>query len=424
MHYLKPEYLFTNGNMFIHELKKFSIIENSANCFFESKKNIKINTDPLTKINKRFDLLKDELKQNKEKKIKNIILCSSNEQEERLNTILKHDKEKLEYKCILFSLHEGFIDHTNKQAIYTDHQIFDRYHKFKPKTKFTDKQAITVKQLTQLKIGDYVTHIDHGIGIFKGLHKIENNGKYQEVIKLTYTQGDILYISIHSLHKISKFSASEGKEPKINQLGSPVWKKTKDKTKTKIKKIAFNLIQLYAKRKLKKGFSYSPDTYLQYELESSFMYEDTVDQNKATNEVKQDMEKENPMDRLICGDVGFGKTEIAIRAAFKAVVDSKQVAVLVPTTILALQHYKTFSKRLKDLPCNIDYINRFKTKKQQIETLKKVATGRIDILIGTHRIVSKDVNFLDLGLLIIDEEQKFGVNIKIKLNSLKKILIL
>ncbi len=420
MHYLKPEYLFTNGNMFIHELKKFSIIENSANCFFESKKNIKINTDPLTKINKRFDLLKDELKQNKEKKIKNIILCSSNEQEERLNTILKHDKEKLEYKCILFSLHEGFIDHTNKQAIYTDHQIFDRYHKFKPKTKFTDKQAITVKQLTQLKIGDYVTHIDHGIGIFKGLHKIENNGKYQEVIKLTYTQGDILYISIHSLHKISKFSASEGKEPKINQLGSPVWKKTKDKTKTKIKKIAFNLIQLYAKRKLKKGFSYSPDTYLQYELESSFMYEDTVDQNKATNDVKQDMEKENPMDRLICGDVGFGKTEIAIRAAFKAVADSKQVAVLVPTTILALQHYKTFSKRLKDLPCNIDYINRFKTKKQQIETLKKVATGRIDILIGTHRIVSKDVKFLDLGLLIIDEEQKFGVNIKDKIKLFKE----
>ena len=418
--YLSPEYLFTNGNMFIHELKKFSIIENSNNCFFEPKENIKIKTDPLTKINKRFDLLKEELKQNKEKGLQNIILCSSSEQEERLNAIFHHNEDDLDYKCILFSLHKGFVDHTNKQAVYTDHQIFDRYHKFKPKTKFTDKKAITIKQLTQLNIGDYVTHIDHGVGVFEGLHKIENNGKHQEVLKLIYKEGDILYISIHSLHKISKFSASEGVDPKINQLGSPIWKKTKERTKNKIKKIAFNLIKLYAKRKLKKGFSYSPDTYLQYELESSFMYEDTADQNKATNDVKQDMETETPMDRLICGDVGFGKTEIAIRAAFKAVADSKQVAVLVPTTILALQHYKTFSKRLKDLPCNIDYINRFKTGKQQRETLAKVARGRIDILIGTHRMVSKDVKFLDLGLLIIDEEQKFGVNIKDKIKLFKE----
>ena len=418
--HLSPEHLFTNGTNFTSEIQKFSIIENSTNSFFDSKKNITINTSSLTKINKSFDLLKNDLARNKKEGLQNFILCSSDEQEERFNAIFKHSEEELNYKCILFSLHEGFIDYTNKQAIYTDHQIFNRHHKFKSKTKFTDKKSITIKQLTQLEIGDYVTHIDHGVGKFEGLHKIENKGKFQEAIKLTYKQGDILYISIHSLHKIAKFSGKEGKEPKINQLGSPAWKKTKQKTKAKVKTIAFDLIQLYAKRKLKKGFSYSPDTYLQHELEASFIYEDTPDQIKATIDVKSDMEQEMPMDRLICGDVGFGKTEIAMRAAFKAVADSKQVAVLVPTTILALQHYKTFKKRLKSLPCTIDYINRFKTAKQQRLTLQKAATGEVDILIGTHRIVGKDVKFLDLGLMIIDEEQKFGVNIKDKLKLFKE----
>ncbi len=417
--HLGPEYLFTTGTEFINELYKFSIVENN-NCFFETTENITVNTTSLTKINKQFDLLKEDLKKNKEEGLQNIILCSSDEQEERFNAIFENCKEDFSYKCILFSLHEGYLDYTNKQAIYTDHQIFDRYHKFKSKTKFTDKQAITIKQLTQLEIGDYVTHIDHGVGKFEGLHKIKNNGKYQEVLKLTYKDGDILYISIHSLHKIAKFSGKEGGTPKINQLGSPVWKKTKQKTKAKVKQIAFNLIQLYAKRKLKKGFAYMPDTYLQHELEASFMYEDTPDQSKATTDIKADMEQEIPMDRLVCGDVGFGKTEIAIRAAFKAVADNKQVAVLVPTTILALQHYKTFKKRLKLLPCTVDYINRFKTTKEQKLTLEKVATGQVDILIGTHRIVGKDVKFLDLGLMIIDEEQKFGVNIKDKLKLFKE----
>ena len=418
--YTSPDFLFTKGKSFVNTLEKYNIVENSTKNFFKSCKSITVKTTQLTKINKHFDLLKEDLLKNKVDGLQNIILCSSDEQEERFNAIFEHSDQELNYKCIPFSLSEGFIDFTNKQAIYTDHQIFDRYHKFTSKTKFTDKQAITIKQLTQLEIGDFVTHIDHGIGRFEGLHKIKKNGKQQEVIKLTYKEGDILYISIHSLHKISKFSGKEGTEPKINQLGSPVWKKTKQKTKTKVKQIAFNLIQLYAKRKHQKGFRFTPDSYLQHELEASFIYEDTPDQSKATADVKSDMEKETPMDRLVCGDVGFGKTEIAIRAAFKAVSDSKQVAILVPTTILALQHYKTFKKRLKNLPCTVNYINRFKTTKQQKETLEKVARGEVDILIGTQRIVGKDVNFLDLGLLIIDEEQKFGVNIKDKLKLLKE----
>ena len=418
--HLSPEHLFTNAESFATELANYSIIENNTKSYFPTTEKIEVNTTSLTKINKQFDLLKEDLKKNKEEGLQNIILCSSDEQEERFNAIFEHTEEDLNYKCILFSLHEGYIDYTNRRAIYTDHQIFDRYHKFKSKTKFTDKQAITIKQLTQLELGDYATHIDHGVGKFEGLHKIENNGKYQEVLKLTYKGGDILYISIHSLHKIAKFSGKEVGEPKINQLGSPLWRKTKQKTKAKVKQIAFNLIQLYAKRKLKKGFAFMPDTYLQHELEASFMYEDTPDQSKATADIKSDMEQEMPMDRLVCGDVGFGKTEIAIRAAFKAVADSKQVAVLVPTTILALQHFKTFKKRFKHLPCTVDYINRFKTTKEQKETLERVTRGEVDILIGTHRIVGKDVKFLDLGLMIIDEEQKFGVNIKDKLKLFKE----
>ena len=422
----KKEFFFNINDIiiqdsdFINSIKNFSTIENNNNPFFICNTKISINTQPQTSINKQFDLLKNEFIKHEKEGIKNIVLCSSEEQKKRLDSIFEIDQEKFNYKCLINSLHKGYIDYSNKIAIYTDHQIFNRHLKFKPKARYYNNQAITLKQLNSLEIGDFVTHIDHGIGIFSGLHKIENNGNVQEVIKLTYQDGDILYISIHSLHKISKYSAKEGVSPKINQLGSPQWKKKKMTTKKKVKQIAFDLIKLYAKRKHKKGFSFSPDTYIQHELEASFMFEDTPDQSKATQDVKKDMESEIPMDRLVCGDVGFGKTEIAIRGALKAVADSKQVAVLVPTTILALQHFKTFSKRLANLPCKVDYINRFKSKKEQKNTIENLKTGKIDILIGTHRIVGKDIEFLDLGLLIIDEEQKFGVNIKEKIKYLKE----
>ncbi|MEE2954397.1 MAG: transcription-repair coupling factor [Bacteroidota bacterium] len=414
-----PELLFTNGESFCKDLTKYIIVEHSPNPTFLPNNIINSNCKPILEFNKQLELFKKDLIEKKEKGFRNIILCSSKEQEKRFHAILSNNTEELKYLCIQFTLHEGFIDTNNKLAVYTDHQIFNRYHRFKPKIKFTDKQAITIKQLTKLQVGDYVTHIDHGIGQFSGLHSIDNDGKKQEVIKLNYKNGDILYISIHALHKIAKYAAKEGLEPKINQLGSPAWNKSKQKTKKRIKEMAFNLIKLYAKRKKEIGFSFAPDSYLQNELEASFIYEDTPDQIKATEAIKEDMEKQIPMDRLICGDVGFGKTEIAIRAAFKAVTDSKQVAVLVPTTILALQHFKTFQKRLNNLPCNVDYINRFKTNKQQTESLKRLKDGETDIFIGTHRIISKDVRFKDLGLLIIDEEQKFGVNVKDMLKTLK-----
>ena len=411
--------IFTNANEFTNQIVNFRFVNFGSNSFFESDFEIHSNTVPLTSINKKFDILFNELVSLQEKEYRNIIMCSSEEQKERFQQILESEDREIHVTTIVGNLHEGFIDHNNKIAIYTDHQIFNRHHRFKSKTKFADKQAITLKQLTNLKIGDFVTHIDHGIGEFSGLHEIENNGKKQESIKLVYKGGDILYISVHSLHKISKYSGKEGHHPSINQLGSSKWQTTKNKTKNRIKKIAFNLIQLYAKRKTIDGFSYSSDTYLQHELEASFMWEDTPDQTSANIAIKEDMEKNTPMDRLVCGDVGFGKTEIAIRAAFKAITDNKQVAILVPTTILALQHYKTFKTRLKEFACNVDYINRFKTTKQQNETIKELAKGEIDILIGTHRIVGKDIKFKDLGLLIIDEEQKFGVNIKDKLKKIK-----
>ena len=410
--------LFCSGSNFINEIKNHKIIE-LERPILNPLKTVSLNISPLTIFNKNIDLLIERLKINIQNNTKNIIACSTKEQQERFFSLFE---EKIDYSkidIIHFSIHEGFKDNENKIEIFTDHQIFNRFHKFKSKTKFSDKQIITLKQLTNLRIGDYVTHIDHGIGQFSGLHKMTNNNKQQEVIKLTYKGGDILYISIHSLHKISKYSAKEGRDPKINQLGSASWTKAKEKTKTKIKKIAFDLITLYAKRKKNKGFAYSPDTYLQNELESSFIYEDTPDQNKATIAIKEDMEKQMPMDRLICGDVGFGKTELAVRAAFKAVADNKQVAILVPTTILALQHYKTFAKRLRKFPCKIDYLNRFRSKKEQKNIINNISEGKIDIIIGTHRIVGKDMKFSDLGLLIIDEEQKFGVNIKDKLKSFK-----
>jgi transcription-repair coupling factor (superfamily II helicase) len=319
---------------------------------------------------------------------------------------------------MVLPLFEGFIDEENQIACYTDHQIFERYHKFSIKNGYSKKQTITLKELTSLSVGDYVTHIDHGIGKFGGLQKIQVEGKTQEAIKLVYADNDIVYVSIHSLHKISKYNGKDGAPPKIYKLGSNAWKTLKQKTKARVKHIAFNLIQLYAKRRLDKGFQFAPDSYLQKELESSFIYEDTPDQITATADVKADMENERPMDRLVCGDVGFGKTEVAIRAAFKAVDNGKQVAVLVPTTILAYQHYRTFSERLKDMPVTVSYVNRFRTAKQKADTLQKLQEGKVDILIGTHQLVNKNVVFKDLGLLIIDEEQKFGVNVKDKLKTI------
>mgnify|MGYP006146742209 CR=1 FL=1 len=304
-------------------------------------------------------------------------------------------------------------------ACYTDHQIFDRYYKYKRRKGYERSQAITLKELSELKPGDYITHIDHGVGKYAGLEKIDVNGKTQEMIRLIYADNDLLYVNINSLNRISKYSGKEGTVPKMNKLGTDAWEKLKKTTKRKVKDIARDLIQLYAKRKAQTGNAFSPDTYLQRELEASFIYEDTPDQEKATNDVKKDMESPHPMDRLVCGDVGFGKTEVAIRAAFKAVADSKQVAVLVPTTILALQHYRTFSERLKGLPANIDYINRFKSSKQIKDSLKRLEEGKIDIIIGTHRLVSKDVKFKDLGLMIIDEEQKFGVKVKDRLKEMR-----
>jgi transcription-repair coupling factor (superfamily II helicase) len=417
--YINRNPLFTSKEQFVKELEKFTVIESNSHSYFTPQHEVKLDTDFLTRFNKQFDLLKQEMQKHTKQGIQNVILCSSEEQEKRFTAIFDQN-EKIKYKCIHFTLHQGYIDYTNHLAIYTDHEIFERHYKYKTRTKFNKEKAITIQQLTNLLIGDFVIHIDYGIGKYEGLHKIKTNGKDQEVLKITYQHGDILYTSIHSLHKIAKYSGKEGVTPKINQLGSQLWKKKKEKTKSKVKQVAFNLINLYAKRKMKQGFPFSKDTYLQHELESSFIFEDTPDQIKATNDIKKDMENHNPMDRLVCGDVGFGKTEVAIRAAFKAVCDNKQVAILVPTTILALQHFKTIKKRLKKFPCTIDYISRFKTKKEQKNTIKNILNGQTDIIIGTHRLVSKDVIFKNLGLLIIDEEQKFGVNIKDKIKLIKE----
>lgn len=414
-----PEELFIGGESFKKTLETFSTVEWGSDSFYPANKVFEFNIKPQPSFNKKFELLVEDFRQNTENGWKNYLLCLSAKQVERFYAIFEDIGHEVEFQPIVHTLHEGFIDPDGKKVVYTDHEIFERYQKFKLKGGFEKKQAITLKELTSLQIGDYVTHIDHGIGEFGGLQKIDVNGKHQEAIKLIYNGGDVLYISIHSLHKISRYNGKEGTIPTTHKLGSGAWQKTKSKAKKRVKEVAFDLIKLYAQRKANKGFQFSPDTYLQHELEASFIYEDTPDQIKATADVKADMEASMPMDRLVCGDVGFGKTEIAVRAAFKAVADSKQVAVLVPTTILAFQHYKTFANRLKDLPCNIDYINRFKTKKQQTETLKKLEEGTLDILIGTHRLVGKDVKFKDLGLLIIDEEQKFGVAVKDKLKNLK-----
>lgn len=418
--HLKPIDLFANKEGFLERLEQKNTVEFGSQFTFKSDFTVLFNQKPQPSFNKNFDLLHDDIAAKKKEGFTNVILADTSKQVERLQNIFEDIGKELEVSFILLPVHEGFIDLDQKIACYTDHQIFNRYQKFNLKSSYNKKtEALTLKEIHGLTPGDFITHIDHGVGRFSGLEKIDVQGKKQEAIRIVYSNNDLLYVSIHSLHKISKFVGKDGTPPAVNRLGSNKWQNLKKKTKTKIKEVAFDLIKLYAERKSKKGFQFNPDTYLQTELEASFIYEDTPDQLKATNDIKKDMEAEYPMDRLVCGDVGFGKTEVAIRAAFKAVADSKQVAVLVPTTILALQHYKTFKKRLQDFPCNVDYINRFKTPKQQKETLERLAKGEIDILIGTHRIVGKDVKFSDLGLLIIDEEQKFGVAVKDKLKTIK-----
>ena len=441
----KPEGLFLNSTSFKSKIKDFQLLTSGASTALSltdvtlsavemPTTEIIFNTKPQPSFNKKFDLLIKNLNEYNTKGYTNYICCASEQQAKRFQDIFAStalsdqddaptDTERsrsVHYKTVVFPLFQGFIDDDLKIVCYTDHQIFERYHKFNLKNGYAKKQAITLKELNKLEIGDYVTHIDHGIGKFGGLQKIDVQGNKQEAIKLMYGERDILYVSIHSLHKISKFNGKDGAVPKIYKLGSAAWKKLKQKTKSRVKKIAFNLIKVYAKRRLEKGFQYAPDSYLQNELEASFIYEDTPDQSTATEDIKRDMESERPMDRLICGDVGFGKTEVAIRAAFKAAENGKQVAVLVPTTILAFQHHRTFTERLKEMPVTVDYLNRFRTAKERRITLEKLEAGKVDILIGTHQLVNKNVKFKDLGLLIVDEEQKFGVSVKDKLKAIKE----
>jgi transcription-repair coupling factor (superfamily II helicase) len=374
---------------------------------------------PQPSFNRNFDLLIKNLKDYENNGYSVYIFADQAKQLERLYTIFKDLKTDINFTPIATSIHEGFINDDLKVVCYTDHQIFQRYHKYRVKQAFNKNKALTLKTLRDLQPGDFVTHIDHGVGRYSGLQKLDINGRLQEAVRIIYKDSDVLYVNINSLHKISKFTGKDGTEPKINKLGSDVWSKLKDKTKTKVKEIAFDLIKLYAQRKAQTGFAFAPDNYMQIELEASFLYEDTPDQAKAVADVKRDMEAPAPMDRLVCGDVGFGKTEVAIRAAFKSVVDGKQAAILVPTTILAYQHYQTFSERFKEFPVTVDYINRFKTAKEKKETLLKLAEGKIDIIIGTHGLLAKDTKFKNLGIMIIDEEQKFGVAHKEKLKLLK-----
>jgi transcription-repair coupling factor (superfamily II helicase) len=423
--HLPASELYLQGEDFLSLIKPFTIIEFGLQKHIASQE-VAFNQSGQPQFNKKFDMLINDLKANKAKGYKNYLTTDNTKQAERLHTIFndllskEHRTADSLIEHVNINIHEGFIDHDLKIACYTDHQIFERYHRFHLKeTRYKTAESLTLKEILSLNPGDFVTHIDHGIGRFGGLVKINANGKEQEAVKLVYKDNDFLYVSIHSLHRISKYTGKEGNVPRIDKIGSTTWSTLKQKTKRNVKEVAYDLIKLYAKRKAQPGHRYPTDNYLQHELEASFIYEDTPDQIKVTADVKRDMEKPHPMDRLVCGDVGFGKTEIAIRAAFKAVCDSKQVAILVPTTILAYQHYKTFKERLKDLPCNVNYINRFRSAKEVKEIIGQTTEGKIDILIGTHKIVGKDIKFKDLGLLIIDEEQKFGVGIKDKLKTFK-----
>jgi len=427
----EPDEIFETRRGFLNQIKTFKTVEFGKRFYFkmsgeqsgassENKTQPVIHlSKPQPSFNKDFKRLIDDLGERQQQGFTNVIVAESPKQLERLEKIFDELDPYVKFRPMNISLREGFVDEQLKIVCYTDHQIFSRFHKYHIKEKFSKSKALTLKELKSLKAGDFVTHVDYGIGRFAGLEKVDVGGREQEAIRLIYRDNDILFVSIHSLHKIAKYTGKEGGVVTMSKLGSPEWENKKSKVKRQLKDIAQELIALYAKRRSANGFAFSRDTYLQAELESSFIYEDTPDQAKSTADVKDDMEKPNPMDRLVCGDVGFGKTEVAIRAAFKAVTDSKQVAVLVPTTILAMQHYKTFSERLADFPARVEYINRFKSEKQIKEILKDVESGRIDILIGTHRIVNKDIKFKDLGLLVIDEEQKFGVKVKDRLKELR-----
>jgi transcription-repair coupling factor (superfamily II helicase) len=415
-----PQLLFASKQELFEQLLQHRVMEFGSQRKFTESQTISFEMEPQPAFNKHFDLLSTNLANNAKSGYTNVIAAGQPKQIERLYQIFSDKDHAINFTPLTVEFSEGFIDKENKLLVYTDHQIFERYHRFRLKEGFKkSKEALTIKEIMSLQPGDYVVHIDHGVGQFAGLQKIDVNGKEQEAIRLTYKGGDILYVSIHSLHRISKFVGKEGSTPSMDKLGSNAWQSLKRKTKTKVKEIAFDLIKLYAKRKATKGHAFETDGYMQHELEASFMYEDTPDQLKATQAVKEDMEAEAPMDRLVCGDVGFGKTEIAMRAAFKAATDGKQVAVLVPTTILSLQHFKSFAARFREFPITVDYLNRFKSSKQQTETLKKLERGEIDVIIGTHGIVAPKVKFKDLGLLIIDEEQKFGVAVKDKLKTLR-----
>ncbi len=415
-----PDDLYAHGTDWYRLLKSRRLVEMGPTALFIEAPGIETSMTPQPTFSKNFDMLSQHIIQKSKENFDQVVTAGQAKQLERLHQIFEDKQIVVQYTPHLIELSEGFVDNQLQIALYTDHQIFERYHRFRLKEGFQkSKEALTLKEILSLQPGDFVVHIDHGVGQFAGLQKIDVNGKEQEAIRLVYKGGDTLYVSIHSLHRISKYSGKEGTAPSMDRLGSPAWQNLKNKTKARVKSIAFDLIKLYAKRKTTQGFAFMPDGYMQMELEASFMYEDTPDQAKAIAAVKQDMESPAPMDRLVCGDVGFGKTEVAMRAAFKAATDGKQVAVLVPTTILALQHYKSFANRFKDFPVTVDHISRFKSAKEKKATLEKLSQGQVDILIGTHAIVGKDVKFKDLGLLVIDEEQKFGVAAKDKLKTLK-----
>lgn len=413
--------MLVDGADFAAQALEFRRIEFGNKPVGTPQATLKFETSMQPIFHKNFDLVSSALTDFLQRGYKIFICSDSVKQTDRLRDIFKERGDKIEFTPVDRTLHEGFVDHTLKYCVFTDHQIFDRFHKYNLRSDKarSGKVALSLKELNQFEPGDYVVHIDHGIGKFAGLVRIPNGNTTQEVIKLIYQNDDVVFVSIHSLHKISKYKGKEGEEPRISKLGTGAWEKMKERTKSKIKDIARDLIKLYSQRKQEKGYQYSADSFLQHELEASFIYEDTPDQLKATQDVKADMESNRPMDRLVCGDVGFGKTEVAVRAAFKAVADNKQVAVLVPTTVLAFQHYQTFKKRLEGMPCKVDYLTRARSAKDTSRILKELANGDINIIIGTHKVIGKSVKFKDLGLLIIDEEQKFGVSVKEKLRQLK-----
>jgi transcription-repair coupling factor (superfamily II helicase) len=416
---LEPDQLFNTGEAIMKSLGDLSCVEFGSRYTLEARHIYEFNSSAQPSFNKNFELLAANLLEQQELSYSNFISTEQPRQVERLHGIFEEIHPEIKFQSLDFSLRQGFVDHVQKIVCYTDHQIFERFYRYRHKEKFSKSKSLTFRELQTLQPGDFVTHIDYGIGKFAGLEKKVVDGREQEAIRLVFRDDDLLTVSIHALHKISKYSGKDGTPPSISKLGSGEWDSKKAKVKKKVKDIAKELIELYAKRKTAPGFAFHEDSFLQAELESSFIYEDTPDQAKATEDVKRDMQQPHPMDRLVCGDVGFGKTEVAIRAAFKAASEGKQVAVLVPTTILAMQHYRTFSERLSTMPVKIDYVSRFKSDKEIKEIIKEVKTGEINIIIGTHRVVSKDVEFKDLGLLVVDEEQKFGVKVKDRLKELK-----